>query len=59
MVVAESVNEFLQPVRRTFLDLMNEPTYLMDVLDTGAGKAGAIADQTWRQVRQAVGFSLH
>jgi len=58
LIVADSVNEFLQPIRKRYLQLLNEPAYLIHVLDEGAEKATKIAEKTWSEVQSVVGFTL-
>jgi len=58
LVVAEAVNELLQPIRQRYLQLLNEPAYLISVLDIGAEKATKIAEKTWMEVQSAIGFTL-
>ena len=58
LVVAEAVNELLQPIRQHYLQLLKEPAYLISVLDVGAEKATKIAEKTWTEVQSAIGFTL-
>lgn len=57
LVVAEAVNEFLRPIRNNYTELLNDPTYLIGILDDGAAKAAAIAHETWSEVKIAIGFA--
>lgn len=57
LVVAEAVNEFLRPIRQKYEDLLKDPFYLTSILDQGAVKAEAIAQETWSEVKKAVGFA--
>ena len=58
LLVADVVVEHLKPVRETFVALMNDKSYLEIVLKEGAENAGAIAEQTWREVRDIVGLRI-
>ena len=58
LVVAGAVNEFLQPIRQRYLQLINEPAYLISILDEGAEKATAIAIETWKEVQNVVGLTI-
>lgn len=58
LVVAEAVNEFLQPIRHRYTELLKDPGYLVSILDEGAAKATVIAEETWREVKHAVGMSV-
>jgi len=58
LVVAEAVNEFLKPIRYRYLELVKEPGHLTSILDRGTAKATDIAQQTWRQVQDVVGFTI-
>jgi len=58
LVVAEAVNELLQPIRQRYLQLLSDPAYLISVLEVGTEKATKIAEKTWMEVQRAVGFTL-
>lgn len=58
LAVAESVNEFLQPIRLRYVDLMKNPDHLSRILDRGSEKAADIAEKTWTQVKRAVGMTV-
>ena len=58
LVVAEAVNEFLRPIRNRYLNLLKDPAYLIGILEQGATKAAAIAHNTWREVKDAVGLHV-
>jgi tryptophanyl-tRNA synthetase len=54
--LAEVVVDFVTPFRERTLDLLDDQTYLLDVLRRGAEQAHAVADATLRDVYQRVGF---
>ncbi|WP_433476705.1 tryptophan--tRNA ligase [Spirillospora sp. CA-142024] len=53
-VVADSVNEFLRPIRARRAELMADRTYLRGVLAAGDEHANAVADRTLDEVRAAM-----
>jgi len=53
--VTEAVNEFLAPMRKRRAEYATDPAYVREVLRTGNARANAIADQTLREVRAAMG----
>lgn len=53
---ARNLNTHLEPFRARRAELAREPNFVWDVLRDGAQRAQAIARQTMRQVRQAVGL---
>ena len=53
-VVAESLIEMLTPIRKRRKELMNNKDYLLDVLRQGNEKANEIANQTLKEVKQAM-----
>ena len=53
-VVAESLIEMLTPIRKRRKELMNNKDYLLDVLREGNEKANEIANQTLKEVKQAM-----
>lgn len=58
LVVAEAVNEFLQPIRHQYMELLKDPGYLISILDHGGERAAVIAQETWREVKNAVGLTV-
>ena len=58
VVVGEAVNQFLEPIRTRYDELVQNPDHLTQVLDRGTDKARYIANQTWTQVKQVVGLSV-
>ncbi|MFC9973684.1 tryptophan--tRNA ligase [Spirillospora sp. NPDC127200] len=55
-VVTESVNEFLRPIRARRAEYAAEPGELLRVLAEGNARAGAVADRTLAEVREAMGM---
>ncbi|GAA1806692.1 tryptophan--tRNA ligase [Actinomadura chokoriensis] len=53
-VVADSVNEFLRPMRARRAELIADRGYLRGVLAEGADRANAVADRTLEEVRTAM-----
>jgi tryptophanyl-tRNA synthetase len=54
--VAEVVIEFLKPIQSKATDLLNDQSYLTKILKQGADKANAVAEQTLKDVYNAVGI---
>ena len=54
--VAEIVVERLRPVREKYAELMDNKDYLVSVYKDGAEKAGEIAENTMKKVRDNIGF---
>jgi tryptophanyl-tRNA synthetase len=54
--LAEVVVDFVTPFRERTLELLDDQTYLTEVLRRGAERAHAVADATLRDVYQRVGF---
>ncbi len=55
-LLAANLNDHLAPFREKRKKLAEESGYVRDVLLDGAKRAKVIADETMREVRQAVGF---
>lgn len=53
-VVTESLNDMLAPIRQARSELMEDPAYLLSVLEMGNDKANVRADETLDQVRAAM-----
>ncbi|MFI7596522.1 tryptophan--tRNA ligase [Actinoplanes sp. NPDC049681] len=53
--VTEAVNEFLAPMRERRAAYAKDPGFVRDVLRTGNARACEMADQTLREVREAMG----
>jgi len=51
---AENLNQALEPFRARRTELAARPDYVQSVLDDGAARARAIAEQTMKEVRAAV-----
>ncbi len=56
MLYAKNLNDHLAPFRESRNELAKKPGYVQDVLDDGAKRARAIAEQTMSEVREAVGL---
>jgi tryptophanyl-tRNA synthetase len=56
-VAAESVNEFLRPIRARRAEVAADPGYLRSVLARGNAVASAVADRTLAEVAAAMGTS--
>lgn len=56
VLVADVLIEKLSPIRNRLQQLMDSPEYLEKVLDTGASQAKEIAENTWSEVSQKIGF---
>ncbi|MGB0099223.1 MAG: tryptophan--tRNA ligase [Nocardioides sp.] len=54
--LADVVVEFVRPFRERTLELLEDQTYLTEVLRSGAEQAGAVATATLRDVYERVGF---
>jgi tryptophanyl-tRNA synthetase len=53
---ADAVVEFLRPLQQRYQELAADPGYVRSVLDKGAAKAEAVANDTLRQARDAMGL---
>jgi tryptophanyl-tRNA synthetase len=53
---AEAVVEFLRPVQERYAELAADPAYVGGVLEKGAEKAEAIASETLRRAKDAMGL---
>ncbi|KZC06102.1 Tryptophan--tRNA ligase, mitochondrial [Dufourea novaeangliae] len=56
LLLADLIIEKLSPIREEFSKLIKEPAYLREVLRDGKEKAAEIAEDSWRGVRDKVGF---
>lgn len=56
VLVADVLIEKLAPIRNRMQQLMDSPEYLEKVLETGASQAKEIAENTWSEVSQKIGF---
>lgn len=54
--VAESVVEFLRPVRERHAELLDDPAHIVDVLERGADRARGVAAATLARAEAAMGF---
>jgi tryptophanyl-tRNA synthetase len=55
-MLAEGINANLSEFRARRAELAKDPNYIWDVLRDGAQRANAIADQTMREVKDAIGL---
>jgi tryptophanyl-tRNA synthetase len=55
--LAQIIIEHFRPKRLEYLKLMNDPSYLLSILDNGRERAREIADETLNEVKQVMGFS--
>lgn len=56
--LAEAVIASLEPLQSKYNDLLEDPAYLDSILKEGAEKASEVADQTVRDVKDAMGFLI-
>lgn len=54
--VAQSVNDYLAPIRARREELMRDPAYIADILADGNRRANEIANETLGEVREAMGM---
>jgi len=54
--LAEIVVENLRPVREKYAELMDNKDYLVSIYKDGAEKAGEIAENTMKKVRDNIGL---
>ncbi|CAD5112394.1 DgyrCDS1615 [Dimorphilus gyrociliatus] len=57
--VSEAVVEYFRPIRKRFIELREDRSYLHKVLKDGEEKAQKIADETMHEVRNAVGLNVY
>jgi tryptophanyl-tRNA synthetase len=55
-ILAQNINAHLGPFRARRAELAQDPQHIWDVLDDGAQRARAIAEQTLDEVKDAVGL---
>lgn len=55
-LLAETAVEALRPIQQTYREISEDKGYLASVLRDGAEKAGAIAEDTLKRVKDALGF---
>jgi tryptophanyl-tRNA synthetase len=53
-LLAKNLNSHLEPFRARRAEFASKPGYVQDVLDDGAKRARAIAQQTMKEVREAI-----
>jgi tryptophanyl-tRNA synthetase len=54
--LAEDMVKFIAPIREKVEDILNNGTYLRQVMEKGAEKAGKSAKATMQVVRESMGF---
>lgn len=57
-VLAQDIAEYFRPFRERRAELEKEPEKVREVLRLGAEKAGAVAEETMREVRNKVGLLI-
>ncbi|RYH13276.1 tryptophan--tRNA ligase [archaeon] len=57
-LLAEAIVAHLAPIQKKYYEVMQDEEQLEHILEQGAGEARAVADQTLRQVKQAMGLAL-
>jgi tryptophanyl-tRNA synthetase len=55
-VLAENVAKAFHPIRERAIDLKANPDRVMDILEDGAGRASAVAQETMKEVRNRMGL---
>ena len=58
LIVADAINDQIEPIREKYLKYLKDVGYLEDVLRTGRDKAKVVASETYEEVRKCVGLSL-
>ena len=53
-IIAQTLNEFIEPHRQKKAKILKKKNYLRDILDQGAKKAKKIASKTLEEVRSAI-----
>ncbi|MBN2342593.1 MAG: tryptophan--tRNA ligase [Deltaproteobacteria bacterium] len=57
--LADAISNELAPIRDRAEMLRAKPTLVLDALDAGRNKAGAIAKETMREVKDSMGIGVH
>ena len=55
--LAEQMVRFIAPIRKRVHDILDDETYLKNVMEAGAEKAIASAEDTMRAVRNSMGLN--
>ena len=55
--LAEDMVNFISPIRKKVNEILNDESYLQKVMKQGAEKAGASAEATMKEVRNAMGLN--
>lgn len=58
LTVADAVIGHLQPIQRKIADLLQDPQYLISILQLGAEKATNISEKTLIEVKNKLGLTL-
>ncbi|CAG9862866.1 unnamed protein product [Phyllotreta striolata] len=58
LVVAEAVVEYLKPIQSKISNYLENPQYLVDVLEEGREKAEEIALKSWIEVEEKLGLKI-
>ena len=54
--LAEVIISCLEPIKKKFNDLQNNPEHLEEILSAGSDKASEIAEKTMDEVKRAIGM---
>jgi tryptophanyl-tRNA synthetase len=57
-LLSDAVVNHLEPIQKRYYEVMNEEDYLDEVLKDGKEAADAVAEQTLRWAKEAMGFAL-
>lgn len=57
--VADAIIEHFKPIREKILDYMENPDYLVDLLEIGQERATEIAERTMIEVRDRIGLGIN
>ena len=57
--LAKDMIQFISPIRNRVNEILNDETYLRDVMTKGAKKAIASADVTMKLTRDAIGLNYY
>jgi tryptophanyl-tRNA synthetase len=57
-IVSDSLIETLKPIRKKYLDLVNDKVYLNKIINESTNKANEIAAKNYEKIREIVGFEF-
>ena len=57
-IVSDSLIETLKPIRKKYLELVNDKGYLNRIIDESTFKANEIASKNYDEIRRIVGFDF-